>query len=57
MLGVFVKHFTEIIPTAFGDEDGITKVALHFADGDVSTLCVFLAGEEKILVFYREKKK
>jgi len=50
LLGVFVKYFTKIFPPTFRDKDGITKVALDFADGNVSPLCVFLTRKEKVLV-------
>ena len=51
LLRVLVKHVTKVVPTALRDKNGVTKIALHFADGDVPALCVLFAGKEKIFVF------
>lgn len=34
---VFVKHFTEVFPSALRDKNRVSKVALNLTNGDVST--------------------
>ena len=50
LLHIIIEDVSEIFPSRLGDKDRVLKVPLNFTHGDVPSLGVLLAAEEKILV-------
>ncbi len=55
---VFVKHFTEVFPSALRDKNRVSKVALNLTNGDVSTYKkekVFIQQQIETLLVYNHE--